>query len=136
MTHNINQDGQQSEMPPRRAVVYLRPAHPDDQLIEHPAGLTIAQQGRYCHAAADRLEVEVVAEYVDRGGPDIEGRAVLRDMFELIAAEDIDYLIVFSPARLCERRDHFFALAEWLANCDTALVLTGATAAVEEAEVA
>lgn len=136
MTQNNNQDGQWSEMPPRRAVVYLRPVHPDDQLIEHPAGLTIAQQGHYCHAVADRLEVEVVAEYVDRGGPDIKGRAVLRDMLGLIAEADgaIDYLIVFSPARLCERRDHFYALAEWLTNCGTELVLTGA--AVEEAEVA
>ena len=134
MTHNNNQDGRQSEMPPRRAVVYLRPVHPDDQLIEHPAGLTIAQQGRYCHAAADQLEVEVVAEYVDRGGPDIRGRGVLRDMLGLIADEDIDYLIVFSQARLCERRDQFLALGERLGRHGTALVLTGA--AVEEAEVA
>lgn len=126
MTTNINQDGQWSELPPPQAVVYLRPFHPDDQLIEHPAGLTIAQQGRACHTVATALGVEVVTEYVDRGGPDVRGREVLRDMLGLIADEDIDYVIVFSQARLCERLDQFLALGERLEHQGTKLVVTGA----------
>jgi hypothetical protein len=103
-----------AKSPPRRAIVFLRSAHPKDHSSEYPAGRTIAQQRRAWYGIAKKLGVIVTEEYIDHD----PGLASDRDVIDAIRAEagDADYLLVFSVLYLCEDYWEYRDLREHLLN--------------------
>lgn len=96
----------------KRAIIFMRARDigPGGQSDRHIEDGMIAVQRQQCLEAADRLNVEVIREYAERGGAGARGRGgagkldnrpVLQLMLdELRALRDAEYVIVTSLDRL------------------------------------
>lgn len=108
----------------RRAVIFVRARDigPGGQRDRHIEDGMIAAQRQQCLSVADRLNVEVVREYAERGGAGkLDNRPVLQLMLdELRALRDAEYVIVTSRDRLARTTD------DW-ARLDLELEAAGAT---------
>jgi site-specific DNA recombinase len=90
----------------RRAVIYLRVSSAQQADKDFNAeGFSIPGQREACQRQAEKLEAEVIEEYVDRGeSAKTANRPALKAMLERLKRGDVDYVIVHKVDRLARNR--------------------------------
>lgn len=107
----------------RKAIIFIRARHvgPDEKAATQ---MQVSRQREACQQAAQRLNAEVVHEYVELGGTDrLERRAVVRQLLaELDQTRDVDFVITYDADRLARRITDSAAITEAVTAAGAAIV--------------
>lgn len=97
----------------KKVVIFIRARHVGrDETVA--TQMQIDRQREACQRIAQRLNTEVLEEYVELGGTDrVERRPVVRQMLaELDQTKDVAYVITYSADRLARRATDSAAIRE------------------------
>lgn len=107
----------------KQAVIFIRARHigTDDQTAIETQ---ITAQRAECQKAANKLNVCIVREYVERSGTDrLDRRPIVRQMLaELGQARDADYVITYGGDRLARRGIDFVEIDDVISAAGAELV--------------